>query len=208
MTLWCPIIQFLQTDRLTDRNIIKSKKDLNEWLRYEKQKYPSVKPLYWVYPITEGDAIWRWQRRLRVTEYYHNSGKKVLYYISFVMLKRLSLKYGINIGVNCCGIGLQIMHVGSILLNNNVRCGHDCAFHINTAIVAGGTDDYAPVIGNNVVLGIGSTVLGNTYLADSIAVGAGAVVNKSFFEANIAVAGVPAKKVSNNGRSEWNKSRH
>lgn len=37
-------------------------------------------------------------------------------------------------------------------------------------------------------------MLGDVRLADNIAVGANAVVNKSFDEENIAIAGVPAKK--------------
>lgn len=46
-------------------------------------------------------------------------------------------------------------------------------------------------------------VLGDVRLADNIAVGANAVVNKSFAEENVAIAGVPAKKISNNGRKVW-----
>lgn len=60
-----------------------------------------------------------------------------------------------------------------------------------------------PTIGNGVVLGVGAVVLGDVRLADNIAVGANAVVNKSFDEENIAIAGVPAKKISNNGRKVW-----
>ncbi len=32
-----------------------------------------------------------------------------------------------------------------------------------------------------------------------------AVVNKDVLESNIAVAGVPPRKISNNGRKTWNK---
>lgn len=46
-------------------------------------------------------------------------------------------------------------------------------------------------------------ILGDIELADNIAVGANAVVNKSFEEADIAIAGIPAKKISNNGRTVW-----
>jgi len=43
------------------------------------------------------------------------------------------------------------------------------------------------------------------YIANNVAIGANALVNKSVEEENIAIAGVPAKKISNNGRLEWNK---
>ena len=45
--------------------------------------------------------------------------------------------------------------------------------------------------------------LGGATIADGIAIGAGAVVNKSFAEKDITIAGVPARKISNNGRKAW-----
>lgn len=97
------------------------------------------------------------------------------------------------------------MHLGSILMNSKTKIGRDCKIHIHTAFVAGGRNDFAPTIGNNVVIGVGATIVGDVHLADNIAVGANALVNKSFEEENIAIAGVPARKISNNGRSSWNK---
>ena len=55
--------------------------------------------------------------------------------------------------------------------------------------------DKAPTIGDNVILGIDCTVVGDVYLADGITVGAGAVVTKSFYEPGIHIAGVPARKI-------------
>ena len=97
------------------------------------------------------------------------------------------------------------MHVGPILINGNAKIGKNCSIHINTSIVAGGIDSSAPTIGDNVVIGVGAVLLGKISIANNIAIGANAVVNKSFFEEDIAIAGVPAKKISNNGRSKWNK---
>lgn len=99
------------------------------------------------------------------------------------------------------------MHLGPILVNGNVRAGKDISLHINTSIVAGGTNNGAPVLEDGIVVGVGAVILGNIRLAKNIAVGANAVVNKTFEEENIAIAGVPAKKVSNNGRLEWVKQR-
>ena len=97
------------------------------------------------------------------------------------------------------------MHLGPILTNGGVRVGQDCSIHINTALVAQGVSNDTPVLGNNIVIGVGATILGGVILADGIAVGANALVNKSFDEPNIAIAGVPAKKVSENGKNSWNK---
>ena len=86
------------------------------------------------------------------------------------------------------------MHTGPILINHKAKVGNDVSIHINTSIVAHGITGGVPVIGNNVVVGVGSVILGGITIADSIAIGANALVNKSFEEENIAIAGVPAKK--------------
>lgn len=60
---------------------------------------------------------------------------------------------------------------------------------------------------DGVVVGIGAVVLGNTHVARNVAIGANAVVNKNIFDENVAVAGVPAHKVSDCGRLNWNKKK-
>ncbi len=77
---------------------------------------------------------------------------------------------------------------------------------MNTALVAGGRTNEAPILGNNVIIGVGAVLVGGIHVADNVAIGANAVVNKDVLEAGIAVAGVPAKKISDNGSQTWNKS--
>lgn len=48
-------------------------------------------------------------------------------------------------------------------------------------------------------------MLGGVTVPNYVAIGAGAVVNKSIEEENIVVAGVPAKKISENGTFNWHK---
>ena len=83
--------------------------------------------------------------------------------------------------------------------------GENVSLHINTSFVAQGVTGDVPIIGNGVVVGVGASVVGGIRIADNVAVGANAVVTKDILEENIAVAGVPAKKVSNNGRLNWNR---
>lgn len=99
------------------------------------------------------------------------------------------------------------MHVGPVLTNLRVRMGENVVIHMNTAFVAQGISDDVPTIGNDVVIGKGATLLGEICIADGIAIGANALVNKSFDTPNIAIAGVPVKKVSDNGRNKWNQKR-
>ena len=62
-----------------------------------------------------------------------------------------------------------------------------------------GVSDKAPVIGDNVYIGAGAKIFGDIFIADGIAIGANSVVNKSFSEPNVTIAGNPAKIISDKG---------
>lgn len=183
---------------------ITSKKVLKEWIKYEEKNYGKNKISDFLC-ITERQILKYHLKLLRKTEYFYNTNKKIMYYIYKIRLSKLQNKYLMHIPINTCEKGLKIMHVGPVLINNRAKIGKDVSIHINTGIVARGTDDTVPVIGNGVVIGIGSVILGNVIIGNNIAIGANSTVNKSFLEENIAIAGSPAKKISNNGREKWKK---
>ena len=185
---------------------IQSKSDLKQFLEKELAAYPK-NPIVNFFLIGEGTVLRRHQLLLRKTELFINTKKKVLARIYKFRLFRIQTKYSLKIPLNCCGKGFRIMHLGPILINSNATLGENVCMHINTAIVAGGTNDEVPTIGNGVVIGVGAVVLGGIRIADNIAIGANAVVNKDFLEENIAIAGVPAKKISDNGSLFWNKKK-
>ena len=184
---------------------INSKKELEEWIKYERTKYPcgTLKRLV---GIGELAILSRHQELLRKTEYYLNTKKKVRFVLSKLRLSKIQNKYSLHIPLNCCGKGLKIVHLGPILMNSYVTVGEDCSFHMNSAVVAGGTNDGVPTLGNHVIVGYGACILGDVTIADYVAIGANAVVNKDCIEENVAIAGVPAKIVSRNGSLEWKKS--
>lgn len=188
---------------------INDKKTLHDWLSYEKNKY-HVKSILFnnvlsFLKLSENAILFKHQILLRKTEYYKNTNKKICYLYSLYKLKRMQIKYALHIPLNCCGRGLKIMHLGPVLINSNVSIGENCSIHVFTSFVAGGITNKTPIIGNNCVIGVGAVLLGGITVADSVAIGANAVVNKDVLEENIAVAGVPAKKISNNGRLAWEK---
>ena len=173
-----------------------SKKQLKEWLGWELRHYPGgLKALL----PSETAILRKHQILLRKTEYYTNAGNKLLAIIYRFRLRKLQNRHAMHVPINVCGKGFRLMHIGPVLINNKAVIGENCSFHINTALVSGGSNDGTPVLGNHVVVGVGAVVVGGVCVADYTAIGANAVVNKDVLEENTAVAGVPAKKISNNG---------
>lgn len=183
---------------------ITSKAQMKEWIDYELSRYGKNRKV-WL-PITEHAILRKHLILLRKTEYHINCGHSALGMLYKIRLGHLQNKYSLHIPLNVCAKGLFIIHLGPILINSRAVVGEDCVLHVNTGLVAGGTNDGVPVLGKGVVVGIGAIILGDVHIADYVAVGANAVVNKDVTEQNIAVAGVPAKKISNNGRKMWNKN--
>ena len=183
---------------------IQSRQELKEWIDYESKIYHVSRTKYFL-QIGENAILYKHQKTLRKCEYHHNSGHRLLSRIYMIRLLRIQNKYCLHVPINTCKKGLHIMHVGPVLINGTARLGENCSLHINTAIVAGGTNDIAPVVGDNVVVGVGASVVGDVHVSDGVAIGANSVVCKSINESNIAVAGAPARKVSNNGTLRWRK---
>lgn len=183
---------------------ILTKEDLLEWLKYEKSRYTKYNKIR---PFTEVYYLWKHQKLLRKTEYFINSHHRILAILYKMKLYKFQNKYCLHIPCNTCGKGFKLMHLGPVLINGKARIGENVSIHLYTGIVAGGVSDDAPIIGNGCVIGIGSKIVGKVKIADYVAIGANAVVTKDCLEENIAIAGVPAKKVSSNGALEWNKER-
>ena len=69
---------------------------------------------------------------------------------------------------------------------------------IGATIGATGGKNAAPVIGDHVFIGSGAKLIGDIQIADRICIGAGSVVVSSFTAPGITIAGVPARKISDN----------
>lgn len=149
------------------------------------------------------DEIWAFERLLRKTEYYQNCKKSQLEKKYFLLLKYIlhkkSISLGFSIPINVFGPGLAIAHIGTVVVSNKARIGANCRIHACTNIGVSADSEDAPKIGNNVYIGPGAKLFGNINIADNIAIGANSVVNKSFLEPGITIAGIPAKKISNKG---------
>ena len=174
--------------------MIKTYADLKRYLIVDKDALHRTK----LRPNIFGDECWKLQWRLRHLEFYYNNRDKfrykLMYHLYRYLMHRIAVKTGISISVNCFGPGLQIMHRGTIVINDKVKIGDRCRLHVCVNI---GEDinGKAPVIGNNVYIGPGAKIYGDIVIADNVVIGANAVVNRSILTPGIKVGGVPARQL-------------
>lgn len=145
----------------------------------------------------------RFQLRLRRIEYLHNSAghnplKGLWRFVLEVVNHRLATRLGFTIPKNVFGPGLHIVHYGTIVVHPEARVGRNCRLHPSTSI---GDYNGVPRLGDNVYIGPGAKIYGPVTLGDNVAVGANAVVNKSF-GSNVTLGGVPARIVAEKGAME------
>ncbi len=149
------------------------------------------------------DYIWRFQRTLRKLEYLKNKKKnvfeKIVYFFVLKKYYKLSYKLGFTIPVNVCGPGLSIAHYGTIIINTGTKIGANCRIHADVNIgTEAGYSNKAPIIGDNIYIGPGAKIFGEIIIANNTAIGANAIVNKSFEVENTIIGGIPAKVISEN----------
>lgn len=144
---------------------------------------------------------------LRLNELSRNGRMALpLRFIVRALFRRQSVKLGFSIPPNVFGPGLAIVHYGPIVVNGNVRVGENCRIHVCVNIGGGGAlttpevaRDGSPRIGSNVYIAPGSKIYGPVKIADGTAIGANAVVNSSFEEPGVTIAGIPARVISRRG---------
>ena len=179
--------------------MIQNKADYKHYLEqdrlalYKKTKRPRI----------AGDEIWQYERLLRKTEYYMNChktpiGKAISVYLHFRLRKMGRKLCGFHIPPNTFEEGLSIAHWGPIVVHPTARIGKNCRIQQCVTIGATNGENQAAHIGDNVFIGPCASIIGNITIGSDIAIGANAVVTKSFEENGITIGGIPAKKISDN----------
>ena len=169
--------------------MIKSKKELSFYIMADSMMNrgyfkPSLKERIKRFFIK--DDIITLLRLMRKCQYYSLSGGvKYAYYL--IRYNKLSKKLGMSIGWNSFGYGLVIPHYGTIVVGGSNKCGNYCVLHTSTCIT-----DNGKTIGDALYLSTGAKITSKVSLGDNISVGANSVVNKSFANGNVMIAGAPA----------------
>ena len=179
--------------------MISNRAELKYYLSMDQKSYGRRSKM----PRFFKDETWKFQLALRFHEYHanqHGLYHKICAFIWGSIHHHYGVKMGWSIPINTFGPGLKINHYGLIVVNDLARIGSFCDIHQGVNIGQQGfeiTD--VPTIGNNVWIGPGAKIFGKIEIADGCAIGANAVVNKSFNEKFITIAGVPAKKIGQGG---------
>jgi len=187
------------------RTGIRSREDYRRYLEADRRALEQTRKR----PRIFGDGVWRFQRLLRAIE-YHEACRPDSWYsrplrtFLYLRLHLASIRLGFTIPPHVFGPGLSIAHRGTIVVNSCARVGANCRLHACTNIGSwSGAALEAPIVGDNVYIGPGAILYGPIVIADGIAIGANSVVNASFTEPNITIAGAPARKVRDAGTTRF-----
>lgn len=130
--------------------MIKTRKDLKRYLKYEKKLYPNSLLDY----LTKDQRTYNWRfiKLLRKSEYHHNNHHGSLYHkIMFIWYRRRKNILGSRIGVEICensfDIGLLIHHNGNIVVNGGCRIGKNCELHGDNCLGNAGFGPNVPILG-------------------------------------------------------------
>jgi len=128
-----------------------------------------------------------------------------LYFISRLVLRRYTYKYGIDIPYNAkIGSGFYIGHFGGIIVNWRSIIGNNC--NISSGVIIGqsnrGKSRGFPVIGDNVFIGPGAKLIGRINVGNDVAIGTNSVVTSDVPDKAV-VVGIPAKIISYGGSYDY-----
>lgn len=161
-------------------------------MNYEKNMYLSQDFLGKVYKIVTKHPDYIFYRAIKIHRKYREAKEKnkkfTKIFYSF-LANRISSKYNLEL-YGKFGKNLRIWH-GNIIINGNAIIGDNCNLHGNNCI--GEKNGKSPNIGENVDVGYGTVIIGGITVANNIVIGANSLVNKSFLEEGVVIAGCPAR---------------
>ena len=127
-----------------------------------------------------------------------------LYFLARLLSQIARFLTGIEIHPGAqIGRKLFIDHGMGIVIGETATIGDNCTIYHGVTLVGTGKEKGKrhPDIGNNVMVGSGSKVLGPIQIGNNVKIGAGAIVLESM-PSNVTVVGVPAKIVKHSNANK------
>lgn len=154
-------------------------KQYKKYVEADEKLYASTKNLS--YPLSLKD---KFSPEIRIVRWYRlsmvNRGNSFGKFISFLVLKKLSYKYGVSLSRNTMiGAGFVVGHWGRVIINANSVIGED--FVVSNNVIIGmdmrGKRKGVPTIGNRVCIHGNSTIVGNIRIGNDVLIAPNTLVN-------------------------------
>jgi len=167
--------------------------------------FPNLKEDYRIYGHMMSAALWvmavyrygRWVETLRF-----KIVRKIFDKIYWFFYNLVSTFTGVHLPRRVTlGKTFHIIHAGSIVIHPKTIIGDHVGIMHEVTIGSRGTYG-APVIGNNVFIGVGAKILGEITIGDNVDIGANAVVLKDI-PSNSLVVGIPGRIIENHVKRKW-----
>ncbi len=179
-------------------SVIRTKEDLKYYIKRDMYARFGDKKITLAIRCKVKDMV-KFNILLRKAEYHINNNHIICAILYKILLLKKGMKLGWSIDPNTFGPGLCVVHYGTVVVNGKARIGENARIHAGVNIGTNAGCNMAPRIGDNVYFGPGAKVFGDIDIVSNIAIGANAVVNKSFFEEGVTLGGIPARIISNKG---------
>ena len=167
-------------------------KQLYEDAKNIKEKDPATNSLWEVILLYPGFHAIMWHRLAHVL--YNLDLRFIPRLISQIV--RLFTGIEIHPGAKI-GNRLFIDHGMGIVIGETAEIGDDCTIYHQVTLGGTGKDvnKRHPTLGNNVMVGAGTKILGPIIISNNIKIGAGSIVLSDYLEENVTIVGMPAKVV-------------
>ena len=172
-------------------------KDLRETIEAYKARDPAARSSFEVWLLYPGIKATQSHKR---AHWCYTHGHKLL---ARIISQHSRKKTGIEIHPGAkIGKRLVIDHGMGIVIGETAEIGDDCLIYQGVTLGGTGKDTGKrhPTLGNNVLIGAGTKVLGPVYIGDNARIGAGSVVLRNL-PANCTAVGVPAEVVRINNKA-------
>ena len=175
--------------------MIRTKKELSFYIKADYMMNRGYFSPSWkrrLFTLIFPDYIMDYLCAMRKYHYYKHldGGGKILSLWYKMRFRKLGIKLGYSIHEDVIGYGLVLCHHGTIVVGGENHIGNYCVLHTSTCVAQIGKE-----IGDGCYLSTGVKITKSLKLGDNVSIGANSLVNSSYPEGNIMIAGSPAKVI-------------